>query len=142
MSIIKFFALTILTGSFGWVTSVKADEAVASTIDYSKAYEIKSEQMEGYSARYIKTLQDNCLIVQTSLNGTSLKIYRQKKICSLDSKSFDSDFADVSFDNLRFDGNKLFIDLGLSELRAGYQKFKKCSVNFYAGEISNMDCAP
>ena len=93
----------------------------------------------GTFVRYLYMGSDPCIIVQNLVPGGRGKISAEKKICSLEGKSF-YDYMDVDFKEGVFKDGKLFLEIGVTQLRVMGEKIKYCEVVFRHGVADHLSC--
>ncbi|CAN7413014.1 hypothetical protein LJR232_002503 [Aquipseudomonas alcaligenes] len=106
-------------------------------LDYRQVSQAGSGVVGGKVIRYFAVFSNKCIVVQVLRpgGGAEVKIDSENSICSLDGKSFNSDFADVDLKDGAFDSGKLILEIGFTPLIPTGEQVKKCEVIF-AGEVA------
>lgn len=94
----------------------------------------------GQLVRYVVTSQDPCLTIHNLAPGGRGRIAGESRICDLNGKYFNSDFADVDFKRGYFTDERLFFEVGLTPLKPVGEKIVKCEVKFVRGMADHLSC--
>ncbi|WPC05252.1 hypothetical protein SBP02_00440 [Pseudomonas benzenivorans] len=109
-------------------------------IDYSKISEAKSARLNNIVARYIRIYGEPCAFFQTLNPRNGWKITSAKNFCSLNGKSFRTDFSDSHFENVYFSSLGAHLTLSITPLETTGEQKMKCFVPIENSTISEMIC--
>lgn len=109
-------------------------------IDYSKISEAKSARINNLIIRYIRMYGESCAVLQTINPKGGREITSTKNICSLNGKSFKTDFADAYFENVYFSDNGVHLTLSTTSLEPIGEQKMECFVPIKDGSINTMTC--
>lgn len=109
-------------------------------IDYSKISEAKSARFDKVIVRYFRQYGEVCANLQTLDPGKNWQITSTKHVCSLEGKSFETEFADIHFQNIYFAGDGLHFTLSTTPFELIGEQIKNCIVPIKDGSIGQMAC--
>lgn len=131
MWMVKFFLIFI---------ALLAMKANGEPIDYSKTSEAKSARFDKVVVRYFRQYGEVCANVQTLDPGKNWQIISTIHICSFEDKSFETEFADIQFQNIYFAEDGLHLTLSTTPLEPIGEQIKNCIVPIKDGSIDQMTC--
>lgn len=109
-------------------------------IDYSKISEAKSSRINDIIVRYVRLYGEPCISIQTVNPGGGWKVISTKNICSVDGKSFWTDFADAGFEDVSFSKKGVHLTLSTTPLEPIGEQKRECFVPIKDGSINAMTC--
>lgn len=109
-------------------------------IDYSKISEAKSSRINDIVVRYIRMYGEPCIKIQTVNPGEGWKVTSTEHICSINGKSFWTDFADVGFENVYFSKKGVHLTLSTTPLEPVGEQKRECLIPIKDGSINTMTC--
>lgn len=125
---------------FPILTTLLAMKANGEPIDYSKISEAKSARFDKVIVRYFRQYGEVCTRLQTLDPGKNWQITSTKHVCSLEGKSFETEFADIQFQNFYFAGDGLHFTLSTIPIKPIGEQIKNCIVPIKDGSIDQMTC--
>jgi hypothetical protein len=90
--------------------------------------------------RYLTFGVDSCVYVQTFSPAGGNKLLSDQKLCSAAGESFVEDFSFVELKRGWFESDRLYLELGMTPLRAAGEMIKICEVLFENGKASHLQC--
>lgn len=113
----------------------------AESVDYSSASEINSGRSGGALARYIKTFENDCLIIEIISVKGKLKVLESLNLCSFEGKPFSTGFADAGFQDITFEKDGIHLILSVTPLEPTGEQLRKCSIPIADGKMSGLHCS-
>lgn len=90
--------------------------------------------------RYLYSSETPCIFIQNLVPGGKGTVAAQKKICSINGKSFYDGYADVDFKRGTFENDKLSFEVGLTPLEPAGERIVNCEVVFIKGLADHLSC--
>lgn len=115
-------------------------QALAEGVDYKKISQARTGIINGKVVRYLSTFSDVCIVIQVLRSGGGGEVESESKVCSLNGKRFNDDYADVELKDGRFEGDKLILELGFTPLEPVGEKIMECELSFSAGVLAPLRC--
>ena len=75
------------------------------------------------------------------VKGQWVRLVRQKEICSLGKKHFQSDFAFVDVWRVDFEPDRLSLEIEFFRLRGSGHEVRECSIEIGNGFIGDLQCS-
>lgn len=117
-----------------------SDALGAGGFDCSRLLMAGTGRAGGQLVRYVITSQDACLAIHNLVPGGKGRISAESRICDLNGKDFNSDFADVDFKRGYFTDGRLFFEIGITPLNPIGEKIVNCEVKFVRGVADHLSC--
>ncbi|MNF55422.1 hypothetical protein D3C85_372190 [compost metagenome] len=116
--------------------------ANAGEINYSKISEAHSVRQGKALIRYFQIYGEPCTYFQFIDSKNKWSVATTEKFCSLDGKSFWTDFSDAEVTNIKiFDGG-VSMDLSITPLEPTGEQKKKCFMPISKETFGTVDCKP
>ncbi|WP_313086226.1 hypothetical protein [Pseudomonas sp.] len=114
--------------------------ANAEEIAYSKISEAQSVRYGKNLIRYFQVYGEPCTYFQLIDSKNKWNVATTKKFCSLDGKSFWTDFSDTAVTGIKISDDGISIDLSITPLEPTGEQKKKCFMPVSAEAFGAVDC--
>lgn len=119
-----------------------AGHANAEEINYSKISEANSVRQGKALIRYFQIYGEPCTYFQFINSKDKWSVATTEKFCSLDGKSFWTDFSDAAITNIKISDGGISMDLSITPLEPTGEQKKKCFIPISKGIFGAVDCKP
>jgi len=127
----KFKLLTLLF----FVAHASAEE-----IAYSRISEAQSVRQGENLIRYFHVYGEPCTYFQLVDYKNGWSVSTTKKFCSLDGKSFRTDFSDAAVTGIKISADGVFMDLNITPLEPTGERKKRCFMPVSAEAFGAVEC--
>lgn len=111
-----------------------------SAADYSNASEINSGRSGDVPVRYIKSFNNQCLVVEVLDVKREVEVLDRLNLCSFEGKDFSTEYADVGFQDLSFGQDGLQFVLSITPLEPTGEQLRRCVVPIKGKVLGSLKC--
>ena len=117
------------------------NQAVAQVPDIGPVSEVGVGRVGDNVVRYIKVFGSGCLNVQVINPEKKWEVLSFSSFCEFEGKSFDSDFADASSEDISVEADGIHFVLSLTPLQPAGEQRRHCVIPVDATVIRDLSCS-